>query len=598
MRVASPNERHVACVVDASRVAFVVAVHDLLERSSSTAVSLTVFCADELSRAVLVECALPRLRLVARHELRPILPGTEAESFKLARCVDWLSRRVGTNVTLEAIELDEHLTSSTAGIDGYRRAVLTLEARFPYLPKQEEPRLVVGPPPPRPGFMPLHISSLKPTTATPSVTVPTPEPSRSSVRDAIAKSGMDAPLFAALAGVNHALKATFGPSEVRAARAVMMSLVAEALEDRSVAESEPKTAATTRPEAPAAPKQWLAPAATTSPESDPEPITSERVQSLVRLIERAAAADNLDAAERYVMKLIDLRPADPDVRLTAGHLAMRRGLLRTADEHFVRASLFAADATPDIKSDVATAFVALARSWLASAEPDLARLDLQRALRLSPEHEEARAFESELKTLGAAKKPSELAARDALFAQGETAAAAGDWSKALELFSALTEQHADFAPAHVGRASACLALGRVEEGLAALSKACGFDRKNVALRVQLGALYLQASRLDDAYALFEGLTKSHPESVEARLGLAESHRLAGRPLDAIDVLDRAHRERADEPAFIAAIGTLAAELGDRDAAVTALTTLKSMAPGHPRTAALETSLRSAASLAL
>ncbi|MBM4373709.1 MAG: tetratricopeptide repeat protein [Deltaproteobacteria bacterium] len=597
MRAAKTAQRHVACVLDASCVASLVAVHERLEQDHPSGFTLSIFCRDELSRAVLRECALPGVSLIGRHELKAVPTTSPFAEPPLTACIDWLAHRAGAAAVVEPIDLDEHLRTIAGGLESHRLAARSLASRFPYLPNQEEPRVSTPPRPTRPTPMPLHITTVNPFPArasAPAAMAPD-TPNRTSVRDAIARAGMDAPLFAALSGVSHALTAAFGASHTEAARAVLMSLVADALEGRADhAGGQPVNAAPKTSAAEArAPKTWVAPPSATPNDREPEPITSERVQSLVKLIEHAAAADNLDAADRYVGKLMDLRPTDPDVRLTAGHLAMRRGRLRSAEEHFVRAGLFSSEAGSDVKTDVATAFVALARSWLASSESDLARLDVQRALRLAPDHEEARALDEEIATgrVGGARDARETATRDALFAQGEKAAAAGDWPKALDVFSSILTQHATFVPAQVGWASACLALGRIDEGLDALGRACQLDLTNVALHVQLGALYLQSSKLEAAHALFEGLASTCPESVDARLGLAESHRLAGRPLDAINILERAHRERSDEPAFIAAIGMLAAELGDREAAATALETLRAMAPEHPRTMALETSLR-------
>ncbi|MBM4360916.1 MAG: hypothetical protein FJ096_22685, partial [Deltaproteobacteria bacterium] len=109
---------------------------------------------------------------------------------------------------------------------------------------------------------------------------------------------------------------------------------------------------------------------------------------------------------------------------------------------------------------------------------------------------------------------------------------------------------------------------------------------NRGLQVQRGALLLQTGGFAEAATQFRAMLERDPSWVEARLGLAESFRLAQRPLEAIDVLDCAHQTQPEEPAFIAAIGALAAELGDRLSASTALGALEKLAPNHPRTIAL------------
>jgi hypothetical protein len=52
-----------------------------------------------------------------------------------------------------------------------------------------------------------------------------------------------------------------------------------------------------------------------------------------------------------------------------------------------------------------------------------------------------------------------VAERDALFNEGERAAAAGNWTRALELFESLASEHPEFSPSFIGIASASFAAG-------------------------------------------------------------------------------------------------------------------------------------------
>ncbi len=189
-----------------------------------------------------------------------------------------------------------------------------------------------------------------------------------------------------------------------------------------------------------------------------------------------------------------------------------------------------------------------------------------------------------------------VAERDALFNEGERAAAAGNWTRALELFESLASEHPEFSPSFIGIASASFAAGNIDRGLAALDNACMLEPNDVPLHVQRGRLLLQNGKLIRATAAFQDLVTRAPTSVDARLGLAEAHRLQEHPIQAIDTLEAAHRAFPTEPAFIAAIGTLAAELGDNESALGALKALQSMAPTHPRTRALEGALEHQLSL--
>jgi tetratricopeptide (TPR) repeat protein len=284
--------------------------------------------------------------------------------------------------------------------------------------------------------------------------------------------------------------------------------------------------------------------------------------------------------------------------LTAGHLALRRGDLKSAESEFVRASVLSRGAAPEVRSDLANAFVTVAEAWMANGNADHARLDFERALRIEPAH--ARALEglsgltsnahatpvaTSTATLSSAPVRSN-AARDAAFGEGERAAGEGNWQRAAAIFDDVVRDYPSFAAAHVGVASASFALGLVDRGLDALGRACELEPDNLGLQVQRGALLLQTGRYEHAASHFRAQLSRNPDSIESHLGLAESYRLAQRPLEAVDVLDRAHQAFPSEPSFIAAIGSLAAELGDRASAATALSALEALAPNHPRTSAL------------
>ena len=394
-----------------------------------------------------------------------------------------------------------------------------------------------------------------------------------------------ASLLAALDGANRVLVDEFAQEDVAKSRAILLGIVAQHLEQGPSA----KEAMPPRPAAMA---------------EGPNPATIQRLSAAVQ---RAADNNDLDAADAALAELTALIPDHADVHLTAGHLAIRRGNFHSAQERFIRASIVASNDDATLTYDVGEAFVQLALAWEANCDMGMARINAERALRIAPSHAEARQlcarFSAPPTTVALPQKgtphattASRMAKRDALFEQGERLAATGEWVAAKELFEALAAEYLDFAPAQVGVASACFAGGDVEGGLAALGRACTIEPKDIGLQVQRGKLLLQTGRLVHATELFRELVTRAPQNVDAHLGLAEAHRLQSNPIAAIDVLDAAHCAYPTEPTFIAAIGTLAAELGDKLSAEGALSALQALAPDHPRTLALHTELSRSATL--
>lgn len=408
-------------------------------------------------------------------------------------------------------------------------------------------------------------------------------PARESVLAALDSHQVEGPLYVALAHAARALQSVFSPSELATARGILLGIVAHALDDGT---------------------EFAAVC-----EADSAPVGAEpdahRIRLLTATIQRAADADDLDTADAALAELLVLLPSHADVQLTAGHLAVRRGNLRSAQDSFIRASILVEEGDPSAKHDIADAFIQLALNWEASQDAAMARLNAERALRLEPENAEARELcqrltPSPVPVARRATAPSDpqprMAERDALFDQGERLAAAGDWSRAYELFKMIAAEFPSFAPAQVGIASASFARGDVDAGLAALEHACALEPRDIGLHVHHGKLLLQTGKLTRASSAFQELVRRAPTNVDARLGLAEVHRLQGNALDAIDVLDAAHAAFPEEPAFIAAIGTLAAELGDHFGAAEALSALQAFAPQHPRTIALQSALAPSASM--
>ncbi|MSP25711.1 MAG: glycosyltransferase [Myxococcales bacterium] len=173
------------------------------------------------------------------------------------------------------------------------------------------------------------------------------------------------------------------------------------------------------------------------------------------------------------------------------------------------------------------------------------------------------------------------AERQALFTQGEGAAEAGDWHRALEVFEELARVAPSYLPAHVGVASAAFALGDVPRGASALDRACELEPTNVSLRLQHAVALAHGNLPEGALAAYTTVLESEPHSLEALLGAAQAARRLRRYVDAIELLERASAAMPDHPDVLVALGTLAAELGDRRSLEHAVNSLRRVAPDHP-----------------
>jgi GT2 family glycosyltransferase/Tfp pilus assembly protein PilF len=221
--------------------------------------------------------------------------------------------------------------------------------------------------------------------ATPAAVKPTP--SKQTVSAALQQGQAFEPLVTALRRADAALLEAFAAEDRTKARAIMLSIIAQELEKTAPAKQ--------------LPVQAVAPTVAPEPEAE-----TPRVQALTEKIRIAVDANDLDTADAGLRELLSLLPSNADVRITAAHLAMRRGNLRTAQDQLLRASLLAAHADVDVKHDVCVAFIHLARSWQASNEPAMARLNAERGLRMDPDNTDAKSLLASLDSPAAAVAPS------------------------------------------------------------------------------------------------------------------------------------------------------------------------------------------------
>jgi Flp pilus assembly protein TadD len=72
-----------------------------------------------------------------------------------------------------------------------------------------------------------------------------------------------------------------------------------------------------------------------------------------------------------------------------------------------------------------------------------------------------------------------------------------------------------------------------------------------------------------------------PDHLDALLSLAQLCRVSSNTVEAVELLNHAHRTHPNDPDVSAAVAQLASELGDHAGARQALDTLRQLAPDHP-----------------
>ena len=145
----------------------------------------------------------------------------------------------------------------------------------------------------------------------------------------------------------------------------------------------------------------------------------------------------------------------------------------------------------------------------------------------------------------------------------------------------------------IGLGSAEFATGNVQAGAEVLKRASALEPSNVGLLTQLGVALSHAGYLQDAQETFLQALEIDDKNIDAIISLAQLCRLGRNFVEAIDLLQYANRLEPENPYVIAAIGTVALELGDRPAADEALRNLKQLAPDHGETQMLEQAIADA-----
>jgi cytochrome c-type biogenesis protein CcmH/NrfG len=161
---------------------------------------------------------------------------------------------------------------------------------------------------------------------------------------------------------------------------------------------------------------------------------------------------------------------------------------------------------------------------------------------------------------------------------GMTAAANFDVVTATPWFRATrpTDRAADLT------AVASLALSRNEgdEAIAALRMAVELVPTDIELRLRLGVLLCHHGKHVEAQDVFIEVLDRDPNNIDALLNLAQMCRAGRYFVEAIDLLEQARRIHGDHPDVLAALITVAVDLGDQQGATRLLVHLKRLAPAH------------------
>ena len=106
---------------------------------------------------------------------------------------------------------------------------------------------------------------------------------------------------------------------------------------------------------------------------------------------------------------------------------------------------------------------------------------------------------------------------------GKAALRMGDLDKALAIAGELIASAPDSDRGYSLQGAIYEAQDRPEEAIAAYEAGSAKVEDSLGLQLALGDLYLRQGRAADAQVVFEGLTVAHPDSVDAFVGLAQSH---------------------------------------------------------------------------
>jgi len=178
-----------------------------------------------------------------------------------------------------------------------------------------------------------------------------------------------------------------------------------------------------------------------------------------------------------------------------------------------------------------------------------------------------------------------------LFDQAEAAAQQDDWGQAAQIFNRMVELAPNFGPGYVGLASAALATGQTEPGIAALEHACKIYPDECGLRVQMAVALAHTGQLERSQETFLEVLDIDPDHKDALVSLGQLCRAAGNYIEAVELLGHAARKHPDAPEVLGAIGITALELGDRKGAISALQRLQAVAPEHEEAQLLAEAIR-------
>ncbi|MEM9873647.1 MAG: glycosyltransferase [Myxococcota bacterium] len=210
--------------------------------------------------------------------------------------------------------------------------------------------------------------------------------------------------------------------------------------------------------------------------------------------------------------------------------------------------------------------------------------------RIETDHTEATAGRIWEPTTTAPSATAEPPNLNQLFDDAEAAAQGGDWEAAATIFDQMVMLAPNFGPGHVGLASAALATGAVERGIAALEAACRIYPDECGLRVQMAVALAHMGQLERAQATFLEALDIDPDHLDALVSLAQLCRAAGNFVEAVELLGHASRTHPDAPVVLGAIGMTALDLGDRKGAEATLERMRAVAPEHPETHLLDAAL--------
>lgn len=308
------------------------------------------------------------------------------------------------------------------------------------------------------------------------------------------------------------------------------------------------------------------------------PVRPAAAMHVLGLIRRAQG--RFADAENLFRDAIDADPQSADYHVSLGQLLLTAGFPEPAAEALAQALA--------LNAKLPAALLGLARAQEALGNFIAAEAAARTLVEMAPSAEAWTALGGALRLQG--RLDEAIAAFDAALAIDPQSAAArhdraialdksGRGEEAVAVFSALHAQGRRAPALFRNWAGALMELGRHEEAQARLEDAVRHHPADPVVHASLARMRWLRGDTKDFCSTFLAAVRARPDDVSLRLGCADMLRRAERHAEAASLVREGLARRAGDASLLAAMGVIATETGDIQAAVPALREAVRQIPG-------------------